>query len=66
MPSQEYLIRKRKYICEHRRKNYKTMTIAFRFDSEQEYIDYLDAKPSRQKFIKDAIIAAIESEKNQK
>lgn len=60
MASEEYLIRKRRYISEHRRKNYKTMTITFRYDKDMDVINFLDSQPSRQKFIQDAIRAAME------
>lgn len=59
MPSEEYLKRKRAYICEHRRKNYKTMTFTFRYDRDMDIINFLDSLPSRQKFIQDAIREAI-------
>lgn len=57
-----YLENKRKYIINYRRKNYKTMTITFRYDTESDVIAYLEDKPSRQEFIKNAVKAAIEAE----
>ena len=56
-----YLENKRKYIINYRRKNYKTMTITFRYDTEADVIAFLEAQPSRQEFIKAAVKAAIEA-----
>ena len=55
MASEEYLKRKRAYICEHRRKFYKTITFDLRLDTEKDMIDDLNSKPSRQATIKEAI-----------
>ena len=38
------------------------MTITFRYDSEMDIINFLDNLPSRQKFIKDAVINAVKKE----
>ena len=57
--NEEYLKRKRAYICRHRRICYKTISVDFRYDTEGDVIDFLNAQPSKQKFIKEAIKEAI-------
>ena len=67
MPTPEYMARKRKYIDEYNKRNYRSMSLTFRIDNpeEMEIYEFLRSRYSTVQYIKDLAKAAMEKEKKE-
>ena len=55
MPTQEYKERKKAYIKDFHKKNYKTLVIQLNIRYDSDIIEILDKQPDKSKFIKKLI-----------
>lgn len=66
MPSEEYFIKKRKYINKYNSKNYCSISITFRKDDpkQMEICEFLKSRYSTTQYIKDLVAEDMKKNKN--